>query len=283
MADAPTSTTVVEQIAAGIFWNMGENCSAGSRLIVHRSLQRRPAREARRDQRTWLVGDPLDPATRIGPLITRGHLDTCPRRTSSRAGGGAHASRSAGGRSSRQTGGHFVEPTIFSGVTNDMRIAQEEIFGPVLATIDFETEAEAFAIANDTPYGLAASIYTDDLNAAHRMARADQGGNGRDQRLLRGRHDDAVRGLQAVRVRWARQVAPRPRPVHRAEDDLDSSCPAGRPSMADAQAAEARIGMAAAIAAAIIYGAAYPATAVALRSFSPLAVAGLSCTLALVS
>ena len=75
-----------------------------------------------------------------------------------------------------ERGGWFVEPTIFADATNDMRIAQEEIFGPVLATIEFETEEEAIAIANGTPYGLAASLYTKDLDRAHRVARALKAG-----------------------------------------------------------------------------------------------------------
>jgi len=71
----------------------------------------------------------------------------------------------------RESGGYFVPPTVFDGVRNDMRIAREEIFGPVLSVIEFETEAEAVRIANDTPYGLAASLYTESLNVAHRVAR----------------------------------------------------------------------------------------------------------------
>jgi gamma-glutamyl-gamma-aminobutyraldehyde dehydrogenase len=81
-----------------------------------------------------------------------------------------------GNRILRETGGYFIEPTIFDNVRNDMRIAQEEIFGPVLVTITFETEAEAIAIANDTTYGLAASLHTDDVSAAHRLARAIRAG-----------------------------------------------------------------------------------------------------------
>ena len=76
-----------------------------------------------------------------------------------------------GERILEETGGCFVPPTIFDNVRNDMTIAREEIFGPVLSVIEFDTEAEAVALANDTPYGLAASLYTDDLNVAHRVAR----------------------------------------------------------------------------------------------------------------
>ena len=176
LADAPNLDEIVEHVANAIFWNMGENCSAGSRLIVHRSL-----REALIEKlvefvrRQWLVGDPLDPATRIGPMITRDHF----RRVMSyiETGRSEHANVATGGRQVlAETGGSFIEPTIFTEATNDMRIAQEEIFGPVLVTCDFETEEEAIALANDTPYGLAASLYTTNVNTAHRVARALKAG-----------------------------------------------------------------------------------------------------------
>jgi gamma-glutamyl-gamma-aminobutyraldehyde dehydrogenase len=175
MADAPDLDEIVGDIASAIFWNMGENCSAGSRLIVHRSLHDALLDKLVAITDTWLVGDPLDPATRIGPMITRAHLD---RVLSYIEAGREEGARTVvGGRPVLAgTGGHFVEPTIFADVRNDMRIAQEEIFGPVLATIEFDTEAEAIAIANDSPYGLAASVYTTNVNTAHRMARALKAG-----------------------------------------------------------------------------------------------------------
>jgi len=119
---------------------------------------------------SWSVGDPLDPTTKIGALISRGHMErvldyiAIGRREGARVVTGGH-------RILEETGGWFVPPTIFDGVRNDMRVAQEEIFGPVLSVIEFDTEAEALAIANDTPYGLAASLYTRDLDVAHRVAR----------------------------------------------------------------------------------------------------------------
>lgn len=169
-ADAADLAGVAANVAIAIFWNMGENCSAGSRLIVHRSLKDALLEAVSAELANWPVGDPLDPATKIGALISRGHME--------RVLGYIEAGRSEGARvvagGSRileETGGWFVPPTIFDGVRNDMRIAREEIFGPVLSVIDFETEAEAVAIANDTPYGLAASLYTENLNVAHRVAR----------------------------------------------------------------------------------------------------------------
>ena len=157
-------------VAVAIFWNMGENCSAGSRLIVHRSVKDRVVEAVRAELANWPVGDPLDPATRIGALINRGHMERVLRYVDIGRREGARVV-AGGERILEETGGYFVPPTIFDNVRNDMTIAREEIFGPVLSVIEFDTEAEAVALANDTPYGLAASLYTNDLNTAHRVAR----------------------------------------------------------------------------------------------------------------
>src|SRR6187455_3879191 len=157
-------------VAVAIFWNMGENCSAGSRLIVHRSVKDRVLDAVAAELANWPVGDPLDPATRIGALINRGHMERVLRYIEVGRREGARVV-TGGQRILQESGGYFVPPTVFDGVRNDMTIAREEIFGPVLSVIEFETEAEAVALANDTPYGLAASLYTDDLNVAHRVAR----------------------------------------------------------------------------------------------------------------
>ena len=176
MADAPPLDQIAPKILDAIFWNMGENCSAGSRLIVHRSRQaelvERLVAAATED---WRVGDPMDDETRIGPLVTRGHLERVLGYIEAGRQDGARLV--AGGRRVLEgTGGHYLAPTIFDDATNQMRIAREEIFGPVLTVIPFDTEAEAIAIANDTPYGLAASVYTENLRVAHRMARALRAG-----------------------------------------------------------------------------------------------------------
>ncbi|HSO29232.1 MAG TPA: aldehyde dehydrogenase [Candidatus Sulfomarinibacteraceae bacterium] len=168
--DAADLTSVAANVATAIFWNMGENCSAGSRLIVHRSIKADLLEAVAAELANWPVGDPLDPATKIGALISRGHLERVLDYI--RIGRSEGARVVAGGsRILEETGGYFVPPTIFDDVRNDMRIAREEIFGPVLSVIEFETEAEAVALANDTPYGLAASLYTENLNVAHRVAR----------------------------------------------------------------------------------------------------------------
>jgi gamma-glutamyl-gamma-aminobutyraldehyde dehydrogenase len=168
--DVSDMTHVASNAAVAIFWNMGENCSAGSRLIVHRSRKDDLLGALQAELASWPVGDPLDPSTKIGALISKPHLDRVLGYVQVGRDEGARLV-TGGERILEDTGGYFIGPTIFDGVRNDMRIAQEEIFGPVLSIIEFETEAEAVAIANDTAYGLAASIYTDDLNVAHRVAR----------------------------------------------------------------------------------------------------------------
>jgi gamma-glutamyl-gamma-aminobutyraldehyde dehydrogenase len=168
--DVDDLANVAANIAVAIFWNMGENCSAGSRLIVHRSRKDALIEAVRAELNNWPVGDPLDPATKIGALISRGHMERVLSYIDVGRSEGAQVV-AGGERILEETGGWFVPPTIFDGVRNDMRIAREEIFGPVLSVIEFDTEAEAVAIANDTPYGLAASLYTQDLNVAHRVAR----------------------------------------------------------------------------------------------------------------
>jgi 4-(gamma-glutamylamino)butanal dehydrogenase len=169
-ADAADMAHVAANVAIAIFWNMGENCSAGSRLIVHRSRKDELIEAVRAELANWPVGDPLDPSTKIGALISRGHMEKVLGYIDVGRAEGARVV-AGGDRILEESGGWFVPPTIFDGVRNDMRIAREEIFGPVLSVIEFETEAEAVAIANDTPYGLAASLYTQDLNVAHRVAR----------------------------------------------------------------------------------------------------------------
>ncbi len=149
----------------------GERCTSSSRLLVQegiaaRFIDRLKARIAR-----LKVGHPLDPATELGPLIHRRHYDkVCSYFDIARAGG---ATIAAGGEAASSKGpGNYVEPTLFVDANNAMRIAQEEIFGPVLTAITFKDEAHALALANDVPYGLAAYVWTQDIGRGHRLARA---------------------------------------------------------------------------------------------------------------
>jgi gamma-glutamyl-gamma-aminobutyraldehyde dehydrogenase len=175
LGDAADLDLVADNVVTAGFANMGENCTCGSRLIVDRRIrddlvERIVARTA-----DWTVGDPQDPATRIGPMIERPHLDKVLGYIDTGRAEGARVV-AGGGRALPDSGGYFVEPTIFDGVDNSMRIAREEIFGPVISTIAFDTEEEGLAIANDTNYGLHAAVYTNDLDAAIRAARTLRAG-----------------------------------------------------------------------------------------------------------
>jgi 4-(gamma-glutamylamino)butanal dehydrogenase len=175
MGDVADLDHVAAHAANAVFWNMGENCSAGTRLIVQKNIKDALMEKLLAATKQWIVGDPLDPATRIGPMITKSHMELV--LSYIEAGHKEGARLVVGGnRVLAETGGYFIEPTIFDHVSNNMKIAQEEIFGPVLAVIEFETEEQAVAVANDTPYGLAASLHTDNVNVAHRVARALKAG-----------------------------------------------------------------------------------------------------------
>ena len=174
LADPPDLDLVAQNAVNAAFWNMGENCSCGSRLIVHRSVK--GALLAR--MRSWF--GPGRSATRKTRLRTwaryeKPHLDRVLGYIAAGKSAGARVAM-GGNRTLLETGGHFVELTIFDEVSNTMSIAREEIFGPVLSVIPFDTEEQAIAIANDTNCGLAASLYTRDLNTAHRVARAIRAG-----------------------------------------------------------------------------------------------------------
>jgi acyl-CoA reductase-like NAD-dependent aldehyde dehydrogenase len=175
MADCRDVERAARAAAYAIFFNQGEMCSAGSRLVVHESLKDQMLEQIAKVGRELAPGDPLDPATKLGAIVDAqqmqrvlGYIEAGKQDGARIAFGGAQARRASGGC--------FIEPTAFDGVRPDMRIAREEIFGPVLATITFRDEAEAIAIANDTAYGLAAAVWTQDLNTAHRMARAIRAG-----------------------------------------------------------------------------------------------------------
>ena len=160
----------------GIFYGKGEVCAAGSRLLVDRSIKDQFMEKLAARVRKMVAGDPLDPKTRYGALASKKQLETVQRYVATARQEGA-ALVAGGDRLDIGTGkGYFFQPTVFDQVTPAMTIAREEIFGPVLATIDFADLDEAIARANDTQYGLAAAVWTKDIKKAHYVARKLQAG-----------------------------------------------------------------------------------------------------------
>src|SRR5277367_5885305 len=154
----------------GIFINQGEVCSAGSRVLVQRSIYQKFLEAMTEKARTIKLGPPLDRATKMGPLVSREQYD---RVLAYQEIGKKEAKLAAGGgRPSSMKHGYYVEPTIFYDVDNSARIAREEIFGPVATVIPFTNEADAIKIANDTPYGLAAAVWSRDIFKAFRAVKA---------------------------------------------------------------------------------------------------------------
>lgn len=169
--DADDIAAVAGHVLNGAFWNMGENCSATSRLLVQEEVKEALLAEMAKQIEGWTMGNPLDPNNRLGTMISPDHfskvssyLDTA-RQEGLRVLHGGNTEQGA-----------YVQPTIIDGVTPKSALFREEIFGPVLCVTTFKTEAEAIALANDTPYGLAASVYTGALNRAIRVSRAIRAG-----------------------------------------------------------------------------------------------------------
>ncbi|AZD15180.1 aldehyde dehydrogenase [Pseudomonas chlororaphis] len=175
-ADAPNLRAAAEAAASAIAFNQGEVCTAGSRLLVERSIREQFIPLLVEALKAWKPGHALDPATRVGALVDQRQLDNVLRYIGigKEQGGQLLA---GGARTLESTGGLYVEPTIFDGVTNAMTIAREEIFGPVLSVISFDTEEEALTIANDSIFGLAAGVWTSNLSRAHRFARGLRAGS----------------------------------------------------------------------------------------------------------
>jgi acyl-CoA reductase-like NAD-dependent aldehyde dehydrogenase len=175
-ADAPDIDTAARNAAFGIFYNQGEVCAAGSRLVVQESIKDEVLEKVIGWARKMQPGDPLDPKSRAGAIVSHEQTE---RICGYIAKGSQQGARLAlGGKQVlTQTGGFYIEPTIFDGVAGDMTIAREEIFGPVLATLTFRDQDDAVRIANDTIYGLGSAIWTSNINTAHKMAKSIRAGS----------------------------------------------------------------------------------------------------------
>jgi len=176
MADAAADLDrIVENLAGAAFWNMGQNCTCGSRILVQNSIKDAFVSKFVAEAKKWTVGPPTDRSTRMGPLIEAAALD--------RVLGYIDEARNNGGRivtggkqALRESGGWFVEATVIDNVRPEMAIAREEVFGPVVAVIGFDSEQDAAALANNSDYGLAATVFCRDISQAIRMARSIRAG-----------------------------------------------------------------------------------------------------------
>jgi len=169
--DVEDLAQVAKHVVNGAFWNMGENCSASSRLIVHKDIKDALLAKILEALKDWQMGDPLDPNNNLGSMVSSRHfakvqeyLDYIKAENLSLITGG------------ETSGDIFVTPTIVDNIKADNRLFREEIFGPVLAITTFNDIDEAIALANDTPYGLAASVYASNVRSAIKLARAIKAG-----------------------------------------------------------------------------------------------------------
>ncbi|SAK53373.1 aldehyde dehydrogenase [Caballeronia hypogeia] len=167
MPDATNLDAVAGHIVNGALWNMGENCSAIARLIVHRDIKAVLLEKMLKLAAEWRVGDPLDPANRVGPLVSKQHYEKVESYLS------GDINLLFGGETSE---GRYVHPTIVDVESNDAKLAREEIFGPILSVITVDSLKEAIDIANDTEYGLCASVFAGNGKRALRAARAIRAG-----------------------------------------------------------------------------------------------------------
>lgn len=174
-SDSTDLEKVAMQSMIGAFYNQGQVCCAPTRLLVQEDIKEPLLEKLITASKNYQPSDPLDPKTELGAIIDQ--VQTTQIMSYIESGKTDGAELILGGKQvNKDSGGYFIEPTIFDGVKNSMKIAKEEIFGPVLSVITFKTMEEAVKLANDTHYGLAASIWTQDINKAHQIAQALRAG-----------------------------------------------------------------------------------------------------------
>ena len=160
-----------EYAAMAVFFNGGQTCTAGTRLIVEESIRDKFIEMLIQKSQDWAPNDPLDPNTIMGPMIDKGQFDTVAKYVDIAEQEGAKLVF-GGKQIMKDSGGYYHQPTIFDGVDNSMRIAREEVFGPVMSVLTFKEASEAIKIANDSIYGLAGAVWSRNINTAHKVAAA---------------------------------------------------------------------------------------------------------------
>lgn len=175
MPDIDDFDYVADEIAAATLWNMGENCTQNSRVLIHKDIKEKLTAKILEKVAEWSMGDPFEPKNRLGSLVEEKHMNKVLEYIEIAKNEGGKLLY-GGERILEETGGFFVKPAVFDDVTPDMTIAKEEIFGPVFAIMSFESIDEVIEIANDTEYGLHASVYTNDMHVAHKLCREIKSG-----------------------------------------------------------------------------------------------------------
>lgn len=170
MPDARDLDYVASQIAAAAMWNMGENCTQNSRILIHKDIKPVLVPKIVKEVKQWRTGNPLDSRNRLGALIEKSHMEKILKYIETGKAEGAKLIY-GGEKILDETGGNFVRPAIFDGCNQEMRIVREEIFGPVAAIETFSSKEEAVNIVNDTEYGLQTSIYSENINTIHYLAK----------------------------------------------------------------------------------------------------------------
>ena len=217
-ADADLDVAVPMSLRA-IFGGNGQVCLSGSRLLVQNSIREQFVERFVEEARKLVVGDPKDPTTFMGPLIEQRHLDKVHSYVElAQDEGGKIITGGERLTDSDRAGGFYYPPTVITGLTNDSRTAREEIFGPVETVLGFDTEEEALRITNDSPYGLAGILFTQNLDRAHRMAARWKAGTvwintffERDLRLPFG--GEGISGLGREGGQYSREFFTEPRAV----------------------------------------------------------------------